>query len=102
MKLVDLNATGIKPRQKYLNVGFSQATYDQLVQYRESREAAGFIRLATMVLLAVTGGDKIKIKCVADELTISCETHNDLIGLAESIYILALELERRMQETDEG
>ncbi len=55
MKLVDLDAAGTRQRyDNYLSVGFSDDVFEQLKPYRENREAAGFVRLAVGVLLALT------------------------------------------------
>ena len=92
MKLVDLDAAGTRQRyDNYLSVGFSDDVFEQLKPYRENREAAGFVRLAVGVLMALTNrtGD---VTHAADELTCACETMEDLEVLIVGCQMLGKEL----------
>ena len=73
MKLVDLDAAGTRQRyDNYLSVGFPDDVFEQLRPYRENREAAGFVRLAVGVLLALT--DHVDVmQCIVDELICAYE-----------------------------
>ena len=97
MKLVDLDAAGTRQRyDNYLSVGFSNDVFEQLLPYRENREAAGFVRLAVEVLLTVTDGDVDSLKYVADKLTYVCDSTDAIDTLREGCYELSAELEMRL------
>ena len=97
MKLVDLDAAGTRQRyDNYLSVGFSDDVFEQLLQYRESRQASGFVRLAVGVLLMITDGDVDNLEYVADELTCTCSTKADLFLLMMGCRLLSEELEGRL------
>ena len=97
MKLVDLDAAGTRQRyDNYLSVGFSDDVFEQLKPYRENREAAGFVRLAVGVLLALANGDTEKIEHIADELTDVCDSTNALAMLQTGCLVLGEELEERL------
>ena len=96
MKLVDLDAAGTRQRyDNYLSVGFSDDVFEQLRPYRKNREAAGFVRLAVGVLLALTD-DVDAMERVADELTCTCKDMVALGILATGYQILGRELEEVM------
>ena len=95
MKLVDLDAAGTRQRyDNYLSVGFSDDVFEQLKPYRENREAAGFVRLAVGVLLALTYNTN-DMTHTADELTCACGDMVDLWVLATGCQMLGRELESR-------
>lgn len=97
MKLVDLDAAGTRQRyDNYLSVGFSDDVFEQLLPYRENREAAGFVRLAVGVLLMLANGDTDKVVRIADELTDVCDNTNALTMLQTGCYVLGEELEDRL------
>jgi len=97
MKLVDLDAAGTRQRyDNYLSVGFSDDVFEQLLRYRENRQAAGFVRLAVEVLLVFTDGDIDSLECVADELTNVCDSTNALDVLQEGCHVLGKELKDRL------
>ena len=96
MKLVDLDAAGTRERyDNYLSVGFSDDVFEQLKPYRENREAAGFVRLAVGVLLALTD-DVDDMTHIADELTCACGAMGGLEVLMAGCQMLGRELEKRM------
>ena len=96
MKLVDLDAAGTRQRyDNYLSVGFSDDVFEQLKPYRENREAAGFVRLAVGVLLALTESTDATVR-IADELACVCKDMVALGILATGYQILGRELEEVM------
>ena len=94
MKLVDLDAAGRQRYDNYLSIGFSDDVFEQLRPYRENREAAGFVRLAVGVLLALTDNTNDTAH-TADELTCACGDMANLWMLATSCQMLGRELEIR-------
>ena len=96
MKLVDLDAAGTRQRyDNYLSVGFPDDVFEQLRPYRENREAAGFVRLAVGVLLALTSNAD-NMTHAADELTYTCESMEDLRMMNTSCLLLSSEMKYRM------
>lgn len=96
MKLVDLDAAGTRQRyDNHLSVGFSDDVFEQLKPYRENREAAGFVRLAVGVLLALTD-DVDTMKRIADELACTCRDMGGLQVLGVGCQMLANELKERL------
>ena len=97
MKLVDLDAAGTRQRyDNYLSVGFSDDVFEQLKPYRENREAAGFVRLAVGVLLALVSDNNDDIGHIADELTDVCNSTDTLNTLQENYFMLSQEIADRL------
>ena len=97
MKLIDLDAAGTRQRyDNHLSVGFSDDVFEQLKPYRENREAAGFVRLAVGVLLALVSSDVDKVKYVVDELACVCDSTDALNILQENCYVLDVGLKARL------
>ena len=101
MKLVDLDAAGTRQRyDNYLSVGFSDDVFEQLKPYRENREAAGFVRLAVGVLLALTD-DTDDMAYTADKLTCTCESTFDLLELMSGCLVLGEKLKARLMAIEQ-
>lgn len=101
MKLSDLTATVSGPKFQRMLVGLSQETFDQLLPYRENREAGGFVRLATELLLALTeDSEGDVIGQLADKLTVHCDSLDDLELLATTCDLLVWHLRDRLWACD--
>jgi hypothetical protein len=67
-----------------------------LDEYRATREASGFVRLACSLLLALTSGENDKLESVADALFVSVETLEDLYRLRQEFVTMDHRLGARL------